>query len=57
MPDEQRAAIAASVRRAWKKDPTPWRKMDEHREKIRRAIRVHARIARLARLILAEVED
>jgi len=57
MPDEQRAAIAASVRRAWGRDPTPWRKSPAHRERIARANRLHARIVRLARLILQELED
>ena len=56
MAPEHRDAIAASVRRAWESDPSPWRKTDEHRERIARANRIHQKIARLARLILAELE-
>jgi len=53
---EHRARIAASVRRAWGRDPTPWRKTPAHRERIARANRIHQKIARLARLILRELE-
>jgi len=54
---QHRAKIAASVRRAWERDPRPWRMTDQQREKIARGNKLHQKIARLARLILAEVED